>query len=158
LVDDGIADREGAFGAPRHLRVLLGFSFFQDDALSDDGFATDMALTYGPYGFLCEWASLGDDFAREIDVFDGHLMTLGDGQPFSATLSRRFGARAEVGLRWQRADEADDTEALGLSASWTPEAGGARLVADLEQVDGDARDFTLLTLGIELGSSHPDPR
>jgi len=153
LVDEGFADREGALGAPNHLRVVLGAALFHDDGLSDGGFATDLALTFGPYGFHFEWATLGDNFTREVDVFDGHVMTLGDGHPYATTLSRRIGAHGELGLRMQQADEADDTQALGLSASWSPDGGALRFVADLEQVEGDTRDFSLFTVGVELGSS-----
>jgi hypothetical protein len=153
LVDEGMADREGAQGAPDHLRVVLGGAFFHDDALSDGGFAADLAFTYGPYGFHGEWASLGDDFTSEIDVFDGHRLTLGNGNPFSATLSRCLGERTEVGLRFQSADESDATEAFGLCASYTPAGGSLRLVADLELVEGDTRDFSLFTAGVQLGSS-----
>src|SRR5688572_26257728 len=35
VIDDGMANREGALGAPNHLRVVLGLGLFQDDVQSD---------------------------------------------------------------------------------------------------------------------------
>jgi len=156
LYDAAFEDREGARGAPNILRALLGVSWFVDAALSNadgGGWAADLALTFGPYAFHGEWAALDDDFARTIDVFNGYLITLGDGQPFSATFGRSLGAEAEVALRFQRAEDADSTESVGVVANWNPGGGPARFVADLALVDGDTREFSLLSLGIVLGSS-----
>jgi hypothetical protein len=127
-----------------------------DAALSNSsggGWGLDLALTFGPYSFHTEWASLDDEFARTIDVFDGYLITLGDGDPFAATFSRRLGEDGEVAVRFQGADDVDSTEAFGVGANWNPGAGPARFVADLELVEGDTRDFSLFSLGIVLGSS-----
>jgi|SRR5262245_292029 len=156
LYDAAFEDREGARGAPNHLRVLLGATWFLDAAQSTHdggGWGGDVALTFGPYSFHGEWVGLDDEFARTIDVFNGYLITIGDGNPLSATFSRRVGADGEVALRFERADDADSTESVGIGANWSPGGGPARFVADLELVDGDTRDFSLLSLGIVLGSS-----
>lgn len=156
LWDAAFEDREGAFGAPNHLRVLLGAFTFADETQSNsdgDGYGFDLALTFGPYAFHAEWADIDEAFARTIDVFNGYLVTLGDGQPRSFTLSRRLGDEAEGALRFQVADDVDSTEEWGVSAGWRPHGGPARLVADLGLVEGDTRDFSIFSLGIELGSS-----
>jgi hypothetical protein len=156
LYDAAFEDREGARGAPNHLRALLGVAWFVDAALSNSeggGWGADLALTFGPYSFHGEWAGLDAEFARTIDVFNGYLITLGDGDPVSATLSRCLGPEAEVALRFQRADDADDTRSLGFGMDWNPSGGPARFVADLELVEGDTRDFSLFSLGVVLGSS-----
>jgi hypothetical protein len=156
LYDAAFEDREGARGAPNHLRVLLGAAWFLDAAQSNSdggGWAGDLALTFGPYSFHGEWAGLDDEFARTIDVFNGFLITLGDGNPLAATQSRRVGEEAEVAVRFQRADDSDSTEAIGIGANWSPGSGPARFVADLELVDGDTRDFSLFSLGLVMGSS-----
>mgnify|MGYP001175600910 CR=1 FL=1 len=154
--DAGWEDREGARGAPNHLRALLGLMWFTDVAQSaadGGGWGGDLALTFGPYAFHAEWADLDSSFARTIDVFNGHLITLGDGAPRSATLSRRVGAQAEAVLRLQSADDLDATEAFSLGANWTPGGGAARFVADLALVEGDTRDFSLFSVGVQVGSS-----
>ena len=147
--EDGLLFRE---------RTFLGAAF---DAWDDgvelgghyDQFDWWVALTFGPYAFNVEWAQLDDAFAREIDVFNGYLVTVGDGHPFSATLSRRIGADVEAALRVQAADDVDETEAFGASAGWSPGGGAARFVADLELVEGETRDFSMLSLGVQVGSS-----
>jgi hypothetical protein len=156
LYDAAWEDVEGARGSPNHVRALLGVMVFQDVAQSTSdggGWGGDLAITFGPYAFHAEWAELDDAFARTIDVFNGYLITLGDGQPRSGTLSRRVGDELEVALRFQNADDADSTEAFGLSAGWTPGGGAARFVADLALVEGDTRDFSLFSLGVQVGSS-----
>jgi hypothetical protein len=156
LYDAAFEDREGARGAPDHLRVLIGATWFRDAAQSNadgGGWGGDLALTFGPYSFHGEWLGLDDEFARTIDVFNGYLITLGDGSPLAATLSRRVGADAEVALRFQRADDSDSTESFGIGANWSPGGGPARFVADVELVEGDTRDFSLFSLGLVLGSS-----
>jgi hypothetical protein len=156
LYDAAFEDREGARDAPNHLRALLGVTWFLDAAQSNSdggGWGTDLALTFGPYALHGEFADLGEEFAREIDVFNGHPITLQDGQPFSVTFSRRVARDGEAAVRFQRADDADSTESFGVGANWSPGGGPARFVADLELVDGDTRDFSLFSLGIALGSS-----
>jgi hypothetical protein len=156
LWDAAFEDREGARGSPNHLRTLLGAFTFSDAAQSNsdgDGYGLDLALTFGPYAFHAEWADIDEAFARTIDVFNGYLVTLGDGQPRSATLSRRVGDFGEAALRFQNADDVDSTEEWALSANWSPGGGPARLVADLGLVEGDTRDFSIFSLGIQLGSS-----
>lgn len=156
LYDAAWDDIEGARGAPNHLRALLGATFFADAAQSNssgDGYGFDLALTFGPYSFHAEWADLDQEFARTIDVFNGHEIELGDGQPRSFTFGRRVGAGGEAAVRFQMADDPDSTEAFGVSAGWSPAGASARLVADLELVEGDTRDFSLFSLGVQLGSS-----
>jgi len=156
LYDAAFEDREGARGAPNHMRALLGVAWFLDAAQSNadgGGWAGDLAVTFGPYSFHGEWAGLDEEFARTIDVFNGYLITLGDGDPLAATLSRRIGEDGEVALRFQRADDSDSTESFGIGANWNAGGGPARFVADLELVEGDTRDFTLFSLGLVLGSS-----
>ena len=156
LYDAAFEDVEGARGSPNHLRAILGVAWFLDAAQSNadgGGFAGDLAVTFGPFSLHGEWASLDEEFARTIDVFNGYLITLGDGDPLSATLSRRLGEEAEVALRFQRADDSDSTEAFGLGANWNPGGGPARFVADVQLVEGDTRDFSLVSLGLVLGSS-----
>jgi len=156
LFDAAWDDLEGARGAPNHLRVLWGATSFRDDALSTQhggGWGSDLAVTFGPYSFHGEWADLDDEFARTIDVFDGYLITLGDGQPRAFTLGQRVGESGEGALRYQKADDADDTEAFGLALNWSPPGSTARWVADVGWVDGDTRDFTIFSVGLQLGSS-----
>ena len=59
VYDEAFDEREGAYGAPNHLRVLLGAMYFEDVALSSSdagGWGGDLALTFGPYAFHAEWA------------------------------------------------------------------------------------------------------
>jgi hypothetical protein len=156
LYDSALEDREGARGAPNHLRVLLGAALFDDVVASTSdggGYGADLALTFGPYAFHGEWASLEDSFVRTIDVFDGQLLTLGDGDPLSFTLARRMGERFEAAVRFQRADDADSTEAFTLGASYVPASAPVRFVADLALVEGDSQDFSIFSLGLQAGSS-----
>ena len=39
-------------------------------------------VSWGPWAFLSEWARLGEDFVRDVDVRDGAPVTLGDGSPY----------------------------------------------------------------------------
>jgi len=156
LYDAAWDDLEGAYGAPNHLRVLIGATKFEDVSISTahgGGWSSDLALTFGPYSFAAEYADLERSFARTIDVFDGHLITLGDGQPRSFTLSRRVGEGGEAAVRFETADDADSTEALVLGANWRPLGSLARFVADVAMVDGDTRDFSIFSLGVQIGSS-----
>lgn len=156
LYDQGFEDSEGARGAPLHLRVLLGATWFADTAQSSSaaaGWGGDVALTLGPFALHGEWLDLDEEFTRTIDVFNGHLVTIGDGKPRSATLSRRVTADGELALRYQNADDFDETEAFGVGANWSPGGGPARFVADLELVESDTRDFSLFSLGVVVGSS-----
>jgi len=154
LFDAAFDDGESPRGAPNHLRVLFGASTFADAGQSSGdagGYGLDLALTFGPYAFQAEWADLGDEFARPIDVFNGYEITLGDGQPRGGTLSRALGESAEAAVRFQQADDADRTRAVDLGLAWCP--GGARFLADVAFVDGDTRDFSIVSLGVQLGTS-----
>lgn len=156
LYDEAFEDLEGARGSPNHLRVLFGTTIFSDDAQASSkggGYGADLALTFGPYAFHTEWMRLGDEFARTIDVFNGYTLDVGDGQPFSATWSRTFGGEAEGAVRFERADDADNTSSWGVAGSYFPGGGPVRLVADAARVEGDTRDFTMFSIGIQLGSS-----
>ena len=156
LYDAAFEDREGARGSPTHLCVLLGAFLFEDVAQSTSdggGWGADFALTFGPYAFHVEWADLDEDFARTIDVFNGYLITIGDGKPRSGTLSRRVLEDGEVAARFQAADDLDSTEAVGLGASWRQGDGPVRFLADLALVEGDTRDFSMFSVGVQAGSS-----
>jgi hypothetical protein len=156
LYDDAWEDAEGARRAPNHLRVLLGAFLFEDVAASaadGGGHGLDVALTFGPYALHGEWADLEQDFARPCDVFNGHLVLLGDGDPVALTAARRLGEEFEAALRFQRAEDGDDTQSFGVGASWAPVSGAARFALDAASVEADSRDFTLVSVGIVLGSS-----
>jgi len=159
LYDVAFADLEGAREAPNHLRVLLGGLLFDDVALSASdggGFGFDLALTFGPYAFHGEWARLDESFLRSVDVFAGAPLVVGDGQPRSATLSRRIGADGEAALRLQKADDADDTSSLGLCWNWARAPGSGRWIVDLAFIEGDGRDDTLFSIGLNVGTSGLD--
>jgi len=155
LYDAAFDDFEGARESPNYMRVLLGAYLFEDvdqSAQDGGGLGGDVAFTYGPWALYAEWATLDDLFQRDIDVLAGAPLTLGDGDPGSATLSRRLGEAFEAAVRMQDADDADDTTALGASLSWE-QTRGARWVADLTSIDGDGPEGTVFSLGLEVGTS-----
>jgi hypothetical protein len=157
LYDAAFDDVEGVGDAPNHLRVLLGAFTFEDVAQSSSdagGYGADLALTFGPWAFHGEWASLGESFQRDADVLEGALVTMGDGDPLSFTLSHRVGDLGELAVRWQRADDLDDHSSVG--AAWRAHGGGwplDGLGAEVSQIDGDGLDETLVSVGIALGTS-----
>ena len=155
LFDAPWEDIEGARNAPNHLRVVLGGALFSDVSQSSSdggGFGLDLACTFGPYSLHGEWAKLDDEFTRTIDVFNGYTLAIGDGKPLSGTLSCVLSPRSELALRFQQADDADETFAAGACATWSP-LPAFRVIADVSRVEGDTRDFSLLSLGLQLGSS-----
>lgn len=153
LYDAAFEDVEGARGAPNHLRVLLGGFLFDDTALASSGaggVGLDLAFQLGPWAFLGEWASLGDSFVRDVDVRDGTVVSMGDGNPWAVVVSRRCGDW-ESAARFERADDTDDTSALGLVTSWG--RGTARWSLEVERVEADPGDDTRVSLGVRMGTS-----
>ncbi len=156
LYDAAFADVEGARDAPDHLRVLFGLFACADVAQSSDdgdGFGLDLAWTLGPYSFHGEWATLDEQFSRELDVWNGRTLLIGDGDPFSVTLGRRLGQAWEAAARWQQADDADEAESLGFALDWCPGPGAVRWVADATRVESDLFEEWLLSIGLNVGSS-----
>jgi hypothetical protein len=157
LYESDLAEREGARDAENFLVARFGIATFADVSQSSQeggGLALDLALTYGPYSIHTEWAHLQDEFTREVDVFNGHVFDLGDGDPMSFTFGRCLGDEFEAALRYERAEDADDTTATLLGLSWA-RPGGARFVAEAGAVEAESRDFTMFSLGLVLGASGP---
>jgi hypothetical protein len=156
LYESDLAEREGARGAENFLVSRLGIATFADVSQSANdggGLAFDLALTYGPYSLAGEWAHLQDEFVREVDVFNGHVFDLGDGDPMSFTFARRVGPEFEAALRYQRAEDADDTTATLLAVTWARAGAAARFVAEAGVVEAESRDFTILSAGVVVGGS-----
>jgi hypothetical protein len=157
LYDAAFEDMEVVGDSPNHLRLLLGAFTFEDVAQSSSdagGYGADLALTYGPWAFHGEWATLGDEFQRDADVFNGALVAMGDGDPISFTLGHRIDDLGELALRFQRADDADDVRSFG--AAWRTVAGGwpiAGLGAEVARVESDDLEETLVSVGVGLGTS-----
>lgn len=157
LYEDPWADVEGAHGAPNYLRSLLGAFLFGDVALSSSdggGYGVDFALTFGPYSFHAEWAHVDDAFVRPADVTVGPPLVLGgDASPLSATISRCLGTDWEGALRWQEADDADDTSGWSAAIDWFPGDGPLRWIADATRIEDDLDEGWILSLGIAIGAS-----
>jgi len=158
LYESDLFEREGARGAENFLVARLGAATFADVAQSASdggGLALDLALTYGPYSIHTEWAHLQDLFARPIDVFDGHVVTVGDGDPFTFTFGRTYGPEFEAAVRFERAEDADDTTATRFGLTWVPPGSVARFVGEFGTVEAESRDFTILSVGLVLGAEGP---
>lgn len=158
LYESDLAEREGARGAENFLVARWGVATFADVAQSakdGGGLAIDLALTYGPYSVALEWAHLQDEFSREVDVFNGHVFDLGDGDPVSFTFGRRVGEELEAAFRYERAEDADDTSATRLGLNWGRKGSFARFVAEVGAMEADSRDFTILSAGVVMGASGP---
>lgn len=156
LFESEVAGREGARGAENFLISRLGVATFADvsqSAQDGGGLAFDLALTYGPYSIAAEWANLQEEFTREVDVFNGHVFDLGDGEPMSFTFGRCLGEEFEAAVRYERAEDADDTTATLLALNWGRTGSRARLLAEAGMVEADSRDFTIVSLGVVFGES-----
>lgn len=156
LFESEVAGREGARGAENFLVSRLGVATFADVAQSAQdggGLAIDLALTYGPYSIAAEWAHLQDEFTREVDVFNGHVFDLGDGDPMSFTFGRCLNEEFEAAVRYERAEDADDTTATLVGLNWARKGSVARFVLEAGMVAADSRDFTLVSAGVVLGRS-----
>lgn len=158
LYEAELPEREGARNSPNFLVARLGASTFADVSRSSSdggGMAFDLALTYGPWSIHTEWAHLQEEFAREVDVFNGHVFTLGDGDPLTFTFARTAGSEFEAAFRYERGEDVDDTTAMRLGVSWLPTGAPACFQAEVGAVEADSRDFTLLSAGVVIGGSGP---
>lgn len=158
LYEADLPEQEGARNSPNFLVARFGASTFADVSRSTQdggGMAFDLALTYGPWSIHTEWAHLQEEFARDVDVFNGYVFTLGDGDPLTFTVGRTFGSELEAAYRYERGEDADDTLAHRLGLSWVPAGAPARFQAELGAVEADSRDFTLFSAGVVIGGSGP---
>jgi len=158
LYEADLPEREGARQSPDFLVARFGASTFADVSRSSQdggGMAFDLALTYGPWSIHTEWAHLQEEFAREVDVFNGHVFTLADCDPLTFTFGRALGDEFEAAYRYERAEDADDTLAHRLGLSWVPAGAPARFQAEVGAVEADSRDFTLFSAGVVIGGSGP---
>jgi hypothetical protein len=156
LYESDLVEKEGARGAENFLVSRLGVATFADVSQSSEdggGLAFDLALTYGPYSIAVEWAHLQDEFSREVDVFNGHVFDLGDGDPLAFTFGRTVGDELEAAIRYERAEDADDTTATRLALNWGRPGALARFLGEVGLVEAESRDFTLLSFGVVMGSS-----
>lgn len=152
---------EGARGAPRHRRVMLGATYFRESyspgAEEADGFATDMLLTYGPWGWHYEYASLdsGWDDRPIYGVGAAPLLLRGGKSPWSTTLSRMYGPEWEAAFRWQ--DIADRTQATmgGFALRYYPHEGPLSYVAEVSDTESDGEHNWTFRVGINVGRSRP---
>jgi len=158
LYEADLPEREGARNSPNFLVARFGASTFAEVSRSSSdggGVAFDLALTYGPWSIHTEWAHLQDEFARDVDVFNGYVFSLGDGDPLTFTMGRMLGTEFEAAARYETADDVDDTQALRLGVSWVPTGAPARFQTEVGSVEADSRDFTLVSVGVVIGGSGP---
>jgi hypothetical protein len=159
--DSAWRPQEGARGAPRHRRVLLGASYFRESyspgTEEADGFATDMLMTYGPWGLHWEYASLDSGWDERPIYGTGAapIELRGGKSPFSATLSRMFGPEWEAALRVQNANDRDDTTFGGLAVRYYPFEGPLSYVTEISDTESDDIHGWIFRVGINVGSSRP---
>jgi len=125
LMGAGVGKVEGAYGAGDETNLTVGLAW-QDDTNIDDGtaIALDAALTAGPFSLAAEIVDFDDgdsagDFPNKAGgpLHYGSDNTLADMDPAGATpwditASYMFTDQYEAGLRYQDADDDDDTNAI----------------------------------------------
>jgi hypothetical protein len=104
VMGEGVGLQEGAYGVGDAVGLQLGAAIGDDNGL-DNGlvWAVEAALTSGPLAVTAEIADFDED--------------LGNSTPWDAMVSFLFGEMHEVAVRYEDADDANDTTAYGLAAN-----------------------------------------
>jgi hypothetical protein len=148
LLGGGVADVEGAWGASDETALTAGVAVADEGAL-DDGLhiGVDAALTTGPFSASAELVDFdnGDDLAT--DLFGIAAPTIGlfggtgdvsNTTPWNAAVSYMFTDMYEAAVRYEDADDTDDTTAWSAVVNRYVQGHDIKVQVQYTTIDSDA--------------------
>lgn len=153
VVGGGVGEIEGAWGAADEVAATIGAAIADDGAV-EDGFhwAIDAALTSGPLYIAAKIVDFDDGPFGLTDSVTG-INTVDDTTPWNATISYMFTDMWEVALRYEDADDTDDSTAISASVNRYVMGHDIKWTGEFRTVDSDnatTGDFDVFGLGITL--------
>jgi hypothetical protein len=152
VVGGGVGDIEGAWGAGDEVAATVGLAI-ADDGQVDDGlhWALDGAVTSGPLYFAAALVDFDDGPFGVGDPVIG-VNAVDDTTPWNATLSYMFTDMYEAALRYEDADDDDDSNAISVSVNRYVQGHDIKWTAEWRSVDTDNAidDFDIFGLGVSL--------
>lgn len=152
VVGGGVGDLEGAWGAADEVAATVGLAIADDGAV-DDGFhwAIDAAVTSGPLYVGAKIVDFDDGPFGVTDPVLG-VNTVDDTTPWNATISYMFTDMWEAALRYEDADDTDDSTAISFSINHYVQGHDIKWTGEFRTVDTDNAidDFDVFGLGVSL--------
>lgn len=152
VVGGGVGQLEGAWGAADEVAATVGLAIAKDGEV-DDGlhWAIDGRLTSGPLYFAAEIVDFDDGPFVITDSVIG-LNAVDDTTPWNATLSYMFTDMWEAAVRYEDADDTDDSTAISVSVNRYVQGHDIKWTGEFRRVDTDNAidDFDVFGLGITL--------
>lgn len=153
--ETGVPGHEGAYGAGDETNVTVGLSI-ADESFLDNGthFALEAAATSGPFSIQAEIV----DYDEDIPFLDPILATygaagqaVGDTTPFSVTATYMFTEDWEAGVRFEDADNDDDTSRIMVGVQHYVDGHNLKWNVTYETIDTDNAVGDLDVFGFGLG-------
>jgi hypothetical protein len=148
LLGGGVADVEGAWGASDETALTAGVAVADEGAL-DDGLhiGVDAALTTGPFSASAELVDFDDGDDLATDLFGIAAPTIGlfggtgdvsNTTPWNATVSYMFTDMYEAAVRYEDADDTDDTTAWSAVVNRYVQGHDIKVQVQYTTIDSDA--------------------
>jgi len=137
LMGGGIGKTEGAYGANDGTALTAGLAWL-DDGSFDAGtaIAAEVGMTMGGFSAAAEMVDFDDD--------------IGGNTPWDITVSYLFTQNWEAAIRYQDADDADDTNVMTIGANYYIAGHDIKWTAQYDTVSSDdaAQEIDAISLGL----------
>jgi hypothetical protein len=153
LMGGGVGKVEGAYGAGDSTALTAGVAYLNDSEL-DNGttIGFEVELTSGPFSLAGEMVTLDED--NSIDFGPGDLLTTTDSSPWSATGSYLFSDMWEGVIRYEDADDADNSNQMTFGVNYFVSGHDIKWTAQYYTLSTDnavyGGDVSVISVGISL--------
>ena len=146
VLGGGVGKVEGAYGAGDETRLSVGAAVM-DEGTVDDGlvWGVDAAMTQGPFSISGELADFdtGDEvggwgFSHPYVALVGGTTDIGDTTPWSAQASYMFTEMYELAVRYEDADDSDDTRSYGAVVNRYVQGHDIKWLLQWVRIESDA--------------------
>lgn len=146
VLGGGVGKVEGAYGAGDETRLSVGAAV-QEDGTLDDGlnWTIDAAMTQGPFSISGELVDFddGDDgagygFSHPYVELVGGATDIADTTPWSAQASYMFTEMYELAVRYEDADDDDDTRSYGAVVNRYVQGHDIKWLVQWVRIESDA--------------------
>jgi hypothetical protein len=153
LMGGGVGKVEGAYGAGDSTALTAGVAYLNDSDL-DNGttIGFEVELTSGPFSLAGEMVTLDEDNA--IDFGPGELLTTTDSSPWSATGSYLFSDMWEGVVRYEDADDTDNSNQMTFGVNYYVSGHDIKWTAQYYTLSTDnavyGGDVSVISIGVSL--------